>query len=323
MNNTFAEKLREHNLSLRRASTRVLQLNIGRKCNQTCAHCHVNAGPKRTEMMTRETMTRVLAWLARTEISIVDITGGAPELNPHFRWLVEEIRALNRRVIDRCNLTILFEPHQQNLAEFLAQHEVEITASLPCYEFKSVDAQRGDGVFEKSIRALQLLNALGYARDENLVLNLVYNPVGVHLPPLQSELETTYKRELSTRYGIVFNKLFCLANMPIARFNNFLKLSGREEEYSMLLENSFNPQFIENLMCRDTINVGWRGEVYDCDFNQMLGVQWRAERSLTANPLYLWDVDLHASEGRTIETGAHCFGCTAGAGSSCGGALTT
>jgi radical SAM/Cys-rich protein len=314
--NRFDLKLQQNGLTLRRAETRVLQLNIGRKCNQSCAHCHVNAGPARTEMMSRETMQRVLDWLQKTAISVVDITGGAPELNPHFRFLVEELRAQNRRVMDRCNLTILLEPGQENLGEFLAQNEVEVVASLPCYDFENVDAQRGEGVFEKSIRALQMLNALGYGRDEKQVLNLVYNPAGAFLPPEQSTLEATYKRKLHERFGIVFNRLFCLANLPVARFENYLKLSGKEQEYAALLESAFNAATIKNLMCRDTISVGWNGEVYDCDFNQMLNLQWQ-----NGKPLFLWDIELNEVAGRAIETRKHCFGCTAGAGSSCSGAL--
>ena len=308
--------LDSHDLKLRRGSTRVLQLNIGRKCNQTCAHCHVNAGPSRAEMMTRETMQRILAWLAKTEIPIVDITGGAPELNPDFRWLVENIKAQNRYVMDRCNLTILFEPNQENLAEFLAKHQVEIVASLPCYEWENVDAQRGNGVFEKSISALQLLNARGYGYLPELKLNLVYNPAGAHLPPDQSTLEAQYKAQLQENFGIVFNRLFTITNMPIARFENYLRLSHQDAEYSALLRNAFNPASVKSLMCRDTINVGWRGEVYDCDFNQMLN--WQLGR---AEPLFLWDVDLSNFGDLEIQTGAHCFACTAGNGSSCGGSL--
>jgi len=314
--NEFQIALDSHNLKLRRGSTRFLQLNIGRKCNQTCAHCHVNAGPSRTEMMTHETMERILAWLAKTEIPIVDITGGAPELNVNFRWLVESIKAQNRQVMDRCNLTILFEPDQNGLAEFLSRHQVEIVASLPCYDFENVDAQRGNGVFEKSIRALQLLNSLGYGNSPDLKLNLVYNPVGAHLPPDQSTLEAQYKAQLMEKFGIVFNQLFTITNMPIARFANYLRLSHQDAEYSGLLRHAFNPAAIEGLMCRDTINVGWRGEVYDCDFNQMLNLQLGRDE-----PLFLWDVDLPSFRDLEIQTGAHCFACTAGNGSSCGGSL--
>ncbi len=321
--NAFLEKLRAHNIQLRRASTRVLQLNIGRKCNQTCAHCHVNAGPARREIMTRATVEKILAWLDATEIQIVDITGGAPELNPHFRELVSHVKARRtfsgapRHVMDRCNLTVLFEDGQENLAEFLAENEVEIVASLPCYSAANVDAQRGEGVFQKSVRALQLLNELGYAKNPVLVLNLVYNPLGAFLPGAQSELEAIYKTQLRENFNIEFNQLFCLANLPIARFAAHLKRTDEAEKYAAILRENFNPRAVGGLMCRDTISVGWRGEVYDCDFNQMLGMQWRA-----AKPLYLWDINADNLNGRAIATGAHCFGCTAGAGSSCGGATT-
>lgn len=313
--NTFDQTLALHGLELKRTQTRVLQINVGKKCNQTCAHCHVNAGPARTELMTRETAERVLEWLAKTNIPVVDITGGAPELNPHFRYLVEEVRRLNRHVMDRCNLTILWESGQEDLAEFLASHQVEIVASLPCYGPDNVDLQRGNGVFEKSIRALQKLNKLGYGHDENLKLNLVYNPVDAFLPGAQSELEAAYKHQLKENFGVDFNNLYCLANMPIARFAAHLRRSGQWDEYSQLLVDNFNPQSVSGLMCRDTISVDWRGEVYDCDFNQMLNMQWREEK-----PLFLWDIEPQNIEGRSIQTEAHCFGCTAGAGSSCGGA---
>ena len=237
-------------------------------------------------------------------------------MNPHFRWLVEQAKSQNRHVMDRCNLTILFEPNQDGLAEFLAAHAVEIVASLPCYDFENVDAQRGDGVFEKSIRALQILNALGYGRWPHLELNLVYNPVGAHLPPPQSTLEAQYKAQLQQKFGIVFNQLFTITNMPIARFATFLRHNKQDAEYSTLLQKAFNPAAVENLMCRDTINVGWRGEVYDCDFNQMLNLPLCDEA-----PLFLCDVDLLNLRERAIQTGAHCFGCTAGNGSSCGGSL--
>ncbi|HEX8464187.1 MAG TPA: arsenosugar biosynthesis radical SAM (seleno)protein ArsS [Abditibacterium sp.] len=314
--NRFDQTLARHNLALRRTQTRVLQLNIGKKCNQTCAHCHVNAGPARREMMTRETMTRILDWLSKTSIEVVDITGGAPELNPDFRFLVSEIRVQNRAVMDRCNLTVLFEPNQENLAEFLAENEVEIVASLPCYGAENVDAQRGDGVFELSIAGLQKLNSLGYGIDPKLKLNLVYNPLGAHLPPPQAALEADYKRELRENFGIEFNSLFALANLPVSRFAAHLRRENQLESYLNLLESSFNASTIDGLMCRSTLNVGWQGEVYDCDFNGMLNLQWQREK-----PLYLWDIDANEVDGRAIATGKHCFGCTAGAGSSCGGAL--
>lgn len=316
--NRFSALLAEYQLDLRRTSTQVLQINVGKKCNQTCVHCHVNAGPMRREMMTRDTMQRVLGWLASTEIPFVDITGGAPELNPHFRFLVEEARLLQRHVIDRCNLTVFFEEGQETLPDFLAGHEVEIVASLPCYGPENVDAQRGDGVFEKSICALQKLNALGYGRAENLILNLVYNPNGAFLPPPQSVLEADYKTRLQADFGIVFNHLYTITNMPIARFATYLERENKLHDYQEILVTAFNPAAVEGLMCRNTLNIGWRGEVYDCDFNQMLQMPWRDSKNA---PLYLWDLDPKIIENRPILTGHHCFGCTAGAGSSCGGAL--
>ena len=316
--NRFTQTLQQHGLELRHGATQVLQINVGKRCNQTCAHCHVNAGPARSEAMTRETADLILDWLARTDIPTVDITGGAPELNPHFRYLVERIKVLApaRHVIDRCNLTILFEPEQQDLAEFLASHQVEIVASLPCYSSENVDAQRGDGVFDKSIAGLQKLNALGYGTDARLPLNLVYNPVGAHLPGPQAELEADYRSELQGRFGIAFNRLYTITNLPISRFAAFLRRSGQLEAYQELLANSFNPASVAGLMCRSTLSIGWRGEVYDCDFNQMLDMQWR-----NGKPLHLWDIAPEQVQNRPILTGDHCFGCTAGAGSSCGGAL--
>ncbi len=316
--NRFAPTLEQHQLSLQHDRTQVLQINVGKRCNQTCAHCHVNAGPGRSEVMTRETVNRIVEWLAQTDIPTVDITGGAPELNPNFRYLVESIKALapTRHIIDRCNLTVLFEPQQDGLADFLAAHTVEIIASLPCYSAENVDAQRGNGVFDKSIAGLQKLNALGYGADEDLPLNLVYNPVGPHLPSPQEQLEADYRRELKEHFGIVFNHLYTITNLPIARFAAYLRRSGQLEDYQRLLVNSFNPASVAGLMCRNTLNIGWRGEVYDCDFNQMLDMQWR-----NGKPLFLWDIKPEQVVGRPILTGNHCFGCTAGAGSSCGGAI--
>ena len=316
--NRFAQTLQQHRLTLHHEPTQVLQINVGKRCNQTCAHCHVNAGPGRSEVMTGETMARILNWLAQTDIPIVDITGGAPEMNPHFRTLVERVKVLSpsRHVIDRCNLTILFEPHQEDLADFLAAHTVEIVASLPCYSADNVDAQRGDGVFEKSIAGLQKLNALGYGTNTHLPLNLVYNPLGPHLPGPQHELEAAYRSELKEHFGIVFNHLYTITNLPIARFAAFLRREGKLEEYQELLVKAFNPASVAGLMCRSTLNIDWRGEVYDCDFNQMLNLQWR-----NGKPLFLWDTKPEDVQNRPILTGDHCFGCTAGAGSSCGGAI--
>jgi radical SAM/Cys-rich protein len=318
--NRFAQRLAAERLELRRGRTEILQLNVGKLCNLTCHHCHVDAGPKRREVMTRATIDRVLDWLARTDIPTVDITGGAPEMIPDFRYLVERVKALTpaRHVIDRCNLTILLEPGQEDLAAFLAGLDVEIVASLPCYSAQNVNEQRGNGVFEASIRALQWLNGLGYGIDRRLPLHLVYNPNGAFLPGAQAELEADYKRELKKHFGIVFNRLYTITNMPIARFASYLRHQGCFDEYMSLLLASFNPGTVNGLMCRNTLSVGWQGEVYDCDFNQMLDLQWRNER-----PLYLWDLEPAELPGRNILTGDHCFGCTAGCGSSCGGALAT
>lgn len=317
--NRFAARLAEHSLPLRHTRTEVLQINVGKLCNLTCVHCHVNAGPKRKEIMTRETVDRVIDWLAKTDIPTVDLTGGAPEMIPDFRYFVERVKRLTpaRHVMDRCNLTILLEPGFEDYGAFLAGHGVEIIASMPCYSPENVNAQRGEGVFDASIRALQLLNGLGYGREPELPLHLVYNPNGAFLPAPQAELEADYKRELREHFGIVFNKLFTITNLPIARFASYLKNNGKLAEYMELLTGAFNPATVEGLMCRNTINVSWQGEVFDCDFNQMLKMQWRE----AGRALHLWDIDPAAVENREILTGEHCFGCTAGAGSSCGGAL--
>jgi len=321
--NRFAEKLGADSLSLRRAHPEILQVNVGKLCNLTCMHCHVNAGPKRKEIMTRETIDRIINWLSNTDIPIVDFTGGAPEMIPDFRYFIERVKALepSRHTIDRCNLTILLEPDYEDLPEFLATNKVEIIASMPCYSPKNVDAQRGEGVFDGSIAALQLLNSLGYGIDPELPLHLVYNPIGVFLPPPQDELQVDYKRELREHFGIVFNKLYALTNLPIGRFASYLRHNGQLQAYMQLLIHAFNPATIGGLMCRNTISVGWRGDVYDCDFNQQLGMQWSADGK--SKPLFLWDIDPDSLEHREIMTGDHCFGCTAGAGSSCGGAISS
>jgi radical SAM/Cys-rich protein len=315
--NRFSETLTAHSLSLRHTKTEVLQVNVGKLCNLTCVHCHVNAGPKRKEIMTRATVDRVVDWFAGTEIPTIDLTGGAPEMIPDFRYFIERVKTLRpaRRVIDRCNLTILLEPGYEGLAQFLARHRVEIIASMPCYTAENVNAQRGQGVFDGSIKALRFLNSLGYGSD--LPLHLVYNPVGAFLPGPQAELEADYKRELKNHFGIVFNNLYTITNLPIARFASYLHRNNKLEEYMQLLIDNFNPATIAGLMCRNTISVGWTGEVFDCDFNQMLKMSWRNG----SGPLHLWDLDPAAVENREILTGNHCFGCTAGAGSSCGGAL--
>ncbi|MDP3073194.1 MAG: arsenosugar biosynthesis radical SAM protein ArsS [Opitutaceae bacterium] len=310
----FDRQLSAHGLSLMRGRVQTLQINVGRKCNQACRHCHVDAAPWRTEMMDAAVAARVCDWIRTHRPEIVDITGGAPELSEHFRTFVEVGRECGCHVIDRNNLTIIETPAFAWLPEYLAAHEVEVVASLPCYSAENVDAQRGDGVFDKSIRALKKLNAVGYGT--RLPLSLVYNPLGAKLPPSQPELEADYKTELRARHGIEFTRLFALANQPIARFAQDLREHGQWDAYLELLANSFNPATIEGLMCRSTLSVGWRGEVYDCDFNQMLGMQLR-----NGKPLHLWDVTPAALAGRAILTGAHCLACTAGAGSSCTGAL--
>jgi len=316
--NRFAQKLTENSISLRRRRSEILQVNVGKVCNLTCVHCHVNAGPRRKEIITRETIDRVIDWLAKTDIRIVDLTGGAPEMIPDFRYFIDRVKALHpsRHVIDRCNLTILLEPGYEDFPEFLARHKVEIIASMPCYTPKNVNAQRGEDVFEESIAALLLLNSLGYGIEPELPLHLVYNPVDAILPGPQPELESDYKRELKEHFGIVFNKLYTITNLPIGRFAAYLRHNDKFDEYMELLINAFNPATIDGLMCRNTISVGWRGEVYDCDFNQQLGLQWK-----NGAPMFLWDVDPSKIDNREITTGNHCFGCTAGVGSSCGGAI--
>jgi len=318
--NRFSDRLAAQGLKLYRARSEILQVNVGKLCNLTCMHCHVNAGPKRKEIMTRETIERVIDWLAKTDIAIVDLTGGAPEMIPDFRYFVESICTLRprRHVIDRCNLTILLECGYEGLAEFLAAKKVEIIASMPCYSPENVDAQRGEGVFDGSIAALRLLNSLGYSIDPDLPLHLIYNPVGAFLPGAQAELEADFKRELFAHFGILFNHLYTLANLPIGRFAAYLRHNNKLDEYMDVLINAFNPATISGLMCRNTISVGWRGEVYDCDFNQQLGMQWQ---NPDESGLFLWDIDPDKIEDREIMTGDHCFGCTAGAGSSCGGAI--
>ena len=306
--------------AIRRKALETLQVNLGYRCNQACTHCHVAAGPDRTEEMSRNNVDAVLAFLEKHRIPTLDITGGAPELHPLFRELVSRARALGARVMDRCNLTILEEPGQEGLAEFLAGERVEIVASLPCYLEDNVDRQRGRGVFVASIRALQRLNALGYGREANgLKLDLVYNPQGPTLPPAQARLEANYKRELGERFGIVFNRLFTLTNMPIQRFGSMLISKGQFRAYMTMLRNAYQEANLENVMCRSLLSVDWQGFVYDCDFNQMLGLplaQGRRPRT------HLSQLDVAALERQPIRVADHCHGCTAGQGSSCGGALT-
>ena len=302
----------------RRARLSTLQVNLGYRCNQSCLHCHVNAGPNRTEAMDSATTDTVLDVLREARIATLDLTGGAPELNPHFRRLVSAARAMGVRVIDRCNLTILFEPGQEDLAAFLADESVEVVASMPCYSIERVDRQRGEGVFGKSIAALQQLNALGYGvPGSGKVLNLVYNPQGPVLPPEQTQLQADYKRELGEHFGIVFNALFALANMPIQRFGSTLVTKGEFKPYMDLLKASFQTANLEAVMCKTLVSVDWQGFLYDCDFNQMLGLPLPAAH---ARP-HLRDL-LHTElQGRTVHVADHCYGCTAGQGSSCGGAL--
>jgi radical SAM/Cys-rich protein len=304
--------------SLQRTCLETLQINVGKVCNQACHHCHVEAGPKRSESMTVETAERVLALLRNTpDVQTVDITGGAPELNPNFRMLVEESWRLRKRVIDRCNLTILLEPGYEDLPEFLAARLVEVTASLPCYTAENVDKQRGRGVFDRSIRALQLLNRFGYGlHGSHLRLNLVFNPGGASLPPAQEALEREYKKRLREQFGIEFHQLFTITNMPIRRFSDFLIRIGQQQQYSELLAANFNPATVDRLMCRNLVSVSWDGGLYDCDFNQMLDMPISGRSSI-------WDVESFQDVlERPITVADHCFGCTAGAGSSCGGTLS-
>jgi radical SAM/Cys-rich protein len=305
--------------ALRRARLETLQVNLGYKCNQSCLHCHVNASPQRTEMMARETMSDVLAFLGVSSVGNLDLTGGAPELNPHFRELVKRARELGTHVIDRCNLTILLEPGQEDLAAFLAAHRVEVIASLPCYSEELVDRQRGKGVYEKSIEGLRRLNALGYGvQGGGLALNLVYNPQGLALPPAQDTLEADYKRVLHERFGIVFDRLYTMANMPIQRFGSALVSKGQFNEYMALLHRSHRPENLETVMCRSLISVDWQGYVYDCDFNQMLDLPLALEGRSRTHLSALIGRDL---SGNPVAVRDHCYGCTAGQGSSCGGAL--
>ena len=305
---------------IRRGRLKTLQVNLGYLCNQSCVHCHVNASPRRKEIMRLETVRHILEFLAASNITCLDLTGGAPEMNPHFRTLVVDARGLGVRVMDRCNLTILETPGYEDLAGFLAEHGVEVIASLPCYLENNVNAQRGKGVFEASIRALQQLNRLGYGKKgSNLVLNLVYNPIGPTLPPPQLALEAAYKKELKAHYGIVFNDLFTITNMPIKRFGSMLISKGKFNNYMHLLKENHEHTNLETVMCRSLISVDWQGYVYDCDFNQMLGLPLRVNGSPRVHISELKDREM---AGIPIAVLDHCYGCTAGQGSSCGGALS-
>ncbi|MBA2114175.1 arsenosugar biosynthesis radical SAM (seleno)protein ArsS [Bremerella alba] len=315
----FDDALTQHKLPLLKAAgVQVLQINVGKLCNQTCTHCHVDAGPDRRESMSRETAEAIISALKRFDIPTLDITGGAPEMNPNFRWLVEQAHALDRRIIDRCNLTILVANGYRDLPQFLADHRVEVVASLPCYLEDNCDSQRGDGVFQRSVDALRILNTLGYGQaDSGLQLTLVYNPVGPSLPPNQAELEVAYRRELKSRYDIVFNQLHTITNLPISRFLDDLLQSDQYETYMRKLVESFNPQTVSHVMCRTMLSVDWLGNLYDCDFNQML------ELPVAAPSRRIENLDWDALAHRTIATGRHCFGCTAGNGSSCQGAVVS
>jgi radical SAM/Cys-rich protein len=304
---------------LRAAGISVLQINVGKRCNQACRHCHVDAGPDRREVMPPDVVEACLSWLEASDIPTLDITGGAPELHPQFRDIVRRARAAGRHVMDRCNLTITQLPNYADLPEFLAGHQVEVVASLPSFAARQTDAQRGDGVFEQSVAALKRFNALGYGVDgSGLVLNLVTNPVGAFLPAAQAALERDWKRELSRRYGIVFNRLFTITNMPISRYLQYLADSGNLQAYMERLVSAFNPAAVPGLMCRHTLSVGWDGRLYDCDFNQMMDLG-----TAEGVPATIFDADPPALAGRPIVVGPHCFGCTAGGGSSCGGATVS
>lgn len=326
------QALRDHHLyPLTRAPLSELQVNLGYLCNQACEHCHVEAGPKRTEMMPPQVMQKILTWASQNDIQRADLTGGAPELIPGFRTFVDGLQKLNIAVTSRCNLTVLLEPGQEDLADWYAARKVRLVCSLPCYTAENVESQRGKGVFGKSITALQRLNKLGYGKNPDLPIDLVYNPLGAVLPPAQSALEQDYKTRLKQDFGIVFNNLLTITNLPINRFRHYLKRSGQLPAYQTLLAENFNPETVPPLMCRHVLSVDWQGYLYDCDFNQMLGLPL----TLTANGktngaqgtrkntrLQLWQITRTQLENAPIALADHCFGCTAGAGSSCGGALT-
>jgi radical SAM/Cys-rich protein len=317
---TFSHRLSEIGLEpLRPTGIEILQVNVGKLCNQTCAHCHVDAGPDRTEVMNRETMENCLTALRSSGIGLVDLTGGAPEMNPHFEWFVDQILSLGRRVQVRSNLTILTVRKYRHLPRFFAERGTTIVSSLPCYTAENTNRQRGEGVFEKSLEALRMLNSVGYGQTgTGLELHLVYNPLGPSLPPCQENLKADYKRVLGEQYGIVFNDLYCIANMPINRFLDYLLQNGRYEDYLARLVESFNPQAARGVMCRNMLSVGWDGRLYDCDFNQMLALGVNS-----SSPRHIRDFDLAKLETRRIVTRRHCFACTAGAGSSCGGEIAS
>lgn len=312
----FHEVLNSNLLQLKHEQPNELQINLGKLCNLACHHCHVDAGPKRTEIMTWETMQKILVWAKEARIERVDLTGGAPELNPHFRQFCDELINLGVQITSRCNITVLFEPGQEDLAEWYAERSIRLVCSLPCYTEDNVDAQRGKGVFDKSIAGLQKLNKLGYGIDQQLSLDLVYNPGGAFLPPPQAGLQEDYRRMLGDNFGIVFSSLLAITNIPINRFAHALKRDGELEDYQHLLVGNFNAATVDQLMCKFLINLDWEGRVYDCDFNQMLEIPLGGEQQR-----YLWDISVNDVAGQSIATNRHCFGCTAGAGSSCGGVL--
>ena len=315
--NDFDRKIREATENdLRSDDVTIIQANVGLRCNLQCAHCHVAASPKRNETMSWETMELILDAAQKTNCRMVDITGGAPELNPHFRRFVGAVRDMGVTVLVRTNLTVLVTPGMETMPRFMKDNAVELVASLPCYLEENVDRQRGAGVFSGSVEAIRLLNDLGYGREESLKLTLVYNPTGPHLPPRQADLERDYKRELKREFGIAFTNLITITNMPIGRYVSDLKKQNRFDEYVRLLENSFNPATIDGLMCRHQINVDWDGNIYDCDFN--LALKLSVDHGA---PTHIKDFDPRVHSKRRIVTGNHCFGCTAGCGSSCGGAL--
>lgn len=316
---SFQQKLETIGLyPLKPTHLEIFQINVGKMCNQVCKHCHVDAGPDRQEIMTRETMQQILEALRDTDVKTIDLTGGAPEMNPHFRWFVEELSALGKHIIVRCNLTIIVaNPKYYDLPEFYAKHNINVVSSLPYFAARRTDAQRGEGVFEKSIRALKMLNEVGYGKpDSGLKLDLVYNPSGAFLPGDQQELQGEFKQKLWDLYEIVFNDLFAITNLPISRFLDYLITSENYEEYMTELVNAFNPSAAPGVMCRNTISVSWDGYLYDCDFNQMLDMK------LENAPQHISEFDTTQINDRSIRISQHCFGCTAGAGSSCGGTTT-
>ncbi len=313
----FEEKFKETGESqLISKEPEIFQINIGKMCNQVCKHCHVDAGPDRKEIMTKETMQYCINALAKTNIQTVDLTGGAPEMNPDFKWFVSEIKKLNRHIMVRSNLTILVSNGFEDYPKFLADNKIEIISSLPYYTASNTDRQRGEGVFEKSIKAMRILNEIGYGKEESgLIFNIVYNPIGAFLPPKQESLEKDYKRELWNKFGLVFNNLYTITNLPISRFLDYLIESGNYDNYMNKLISAFNPSAALNVMCKNTISIGWDGQLYDCDFNQMLELPLK-----NGSPRHIKDFDTEFLNNRVIVTGQHCFGCAAGAGSSCGGA---